>query len=183
MRARHLLAPAAVAAVLAACGGERGTTTDTTASLNPVPSATPAAAESASAVGGGTGGVLGPNAAGAGGSLADPSTTAQLDSVQNAARSGLTSLPVATAVPLIRSLEQKLRASTDADLRDIGDELGELAEELGKSPVDGREIGETLSELGPKVTRVASKGGAAQSTLTAIGSELTRAGTQLRGRR
>jgi hypothetical protein len=55
MRARHLLP--AVVALAAACGGEKTATTDTTASLNPVPSPSGAAAESASAVGGGTGGV------------------------------------------------------------------------------------------------------------------------------
>jgi hypothetical protein len=101
--------------------------------------------------------------------------------VNAAAKAGLTSLPVAVAVPLLQSFENKLKASNDADLKSIGDDLGELREELGKSPVNGKEIGDELSEIGPKVTRAASKGGAARATLTAIGAELTKAGRSLKG--
>ena len=172
MRARHLLP---VAIVLAACGGEKTATTDTLASLNPQPAATTPAAESAAAASTPPGSA----AAGSAAALADPSTVAQLDSVNTAAKAGLTKLPVAVAVPLIRSFEDKLSGSTDGDLKEIGGELGELREELGKSPVNGAEVGESLAELGPKVTKAASKGGAAQGTLSAIGAELTKAGAAL----
>ena len=166
MRAR-LAIPAAF--LLAACGGEKSEGTDTSAAMNPAASTT-------------AGGDTAAGAAGAGaGSLSDPSTVAQLDSVNTAAKAGLTKLPVAVAVPLVQSFENKLKASNDADLKSIGDDLGELREELGKSPVDGKEIGDELSEIGPKVTRAASKGGAARATLTAIGSELTKAGRSLKG--
>ena len=166
MRAR-LAIPAAF--LLAACGGEKSEGTDTSAAMNPAASTT-------------AGGDTAAGAAGAGaGSLSDPSTVAQLDSVNTAAKAGLTKLPVAVAVPLVQSFENKLKASSDADLKSIGDDLGELREELGKSPVNGKEIGDELSEIGPKVTRAASKGGAAQATLTAIGSELTKAGRSLKG--
>jgi hypothetical protein len=175
MRARHLFP--AVVALAAACGGEKTATTDTTASLNPLPSPTGAAAESASAVGGGTGGVT--SEAGAG-SLGDPNTVAQLDSVNTAAKAGLTNLPVAVAVPLIRSFEGKLKGSNDAALRDIGDELDDVREALEKNPVDRGELAEALGELGPKVTKAAAKGGAAQATLRSIGAELTKAATALR---
>jgi|GEM_PF-5239778 hypothetical protein len=167
MRAR-LAIPAAF--LLAACGGEKSEGTDTSAAMNPAASTT---AGGDTAAGG---------AAGAGaGSLSDPSTVAQLDSVNTAAKSGLTKLPVAVAVPLVQSFENKLKASSDADLKSIGDDLGELREELGKSPVNGKEIGDELAEIGPKVTRAASKGGAAGATLTAIGAELTKAGRSLKG--
>ena len=166
MRAR-LAIPAAF--LLAACGGEKSEGTDTSAAMNPAASTT-------------AGGDTAAGAAGAGaGSLSDPSTVAQLDSVNTAAKAGLTKLPVAVAVPLVQSFENKLKASNDADLKSIGDDLGELREELGKSPVNGKEIGDELSEIGPKVTRAASKGGAARATLTAIGSELTKAGRSLKG--
>lgn len=166
MRAR-LAIPAAF--LLAACGGEKSEGTDTSAAMNPAASTT-------------AGGDTAAGAAGAGaGSLSDPSTVAQLDSVNTAAKAGLTKLPVAVAVPLVQSFENKLKASNDADLKSIGDDLGELREELGKSPVNGKEIGDELAEIGPKVTRAASKGGAARATLTAIGSELTKAGRSLKG--
>ena len=173
MRAR--LAVSALV-LLAACGGEKTEGTDTSAAMNPAASTTPAGAAAAGA------GAAAGGAAGAGaGSLSDPSTVAQLDSVNTAAKAGLTALPVAVAVPLVQSFENKLKASNDADLKSIGDDLGELREELGKSPVSGKEIGEELSEIGPKVTRAASKGGPAQSTLSAIGAQLTKAGQSLKG--
>jgi hypothetical protein len=171
MRARFAI-PAVF--LLAACGGEKSEGTDTSAAMNPAASTTPAGDTAAGAAAGGAAGA-------GGGSLSDPSTVAQLDSVSTAAKAGLTTLPAAVAVPLIQSFESKLKASNDADLKSIGDDLGELREELGKSPVNGKEIGDELSEIGPKVTRAASKGGAAQSTLTAIGAELTKAGRSLKG--
>ncbi|MGZ8413085.1 MAG: hypothetical protein ACXW05_10150, partial [Gemmatirosa sp.] len=60
-------------------------------------------------------GMMAPGTATAGtpGSLSDASTVAQLDSVATAARSGLTSLAPAIAVPLIQSLEDKLDASNN----------------------------------------------------------------------
>lgn len=178
---RSLLAAAGLAAFttagVAACGGERPAAgTDSTA-MAPAPAAgAPMAGDSAGMMAPGTGTTTSA-------SLGDPSTGAQLDSVATAARGGLTALAPSVAVPLIRSLEDKLDASNDPALTDIAKDLEKLREELADDTVDGGDVGEILERLGPKVTNVAAKGGAAQGTLQAIGSELTKAATQLRGSR
>ena len=173
MRIRSLL-PALVPAVLlvAACGGDRkgadsaaAVASDTTAA-----SVTPAPADSGA-------GMMAPGTgAGTTASLADASTVPQLDSVNTAAKAGLTSLAPAVAIPLIRSLEDKLDNSNDPALTDIAKDLEKLREELADDTVDAHDVGEIFRRLGPKVTAAASKGGAAQATLTSIGSEITKAG-------
>lgn len=155
-------APLACAlAVLAACGGrdETAARTGDTLSLR---------ADSAA---GRTGA----------GSLADASTVAQIDSVATAANAGLTSLSPAVAVPLIRSLEEKLDASEDPALDDIADELEKLREELDGSKIEPPEIANILERLGPKVQQVAARGGAAQGSLETIARALTAAVPTLRG--
>lgn len=118
----------------------------------------------------------------AAGSLADASTTAQLDSIATAANGGgLTSLAPAVAVPLIRSLEEKLDATEDAALDDIADELEKLREELDGSKIEPPEIANILERLGPKVQQVAARGGAAQGSLESIARALTAAVPTLRG--
>jgi hypothetical protein len=173
-RPRTLVLACGVVA-LTACGGSA----DQTAAAN---SESASVASSASGTGDSAGMMAPGTAAATNASLSDPSTGAQLDSVATAARGGLTSLAPAAAVPLIRSLEDKLDNSNDPALTDIAKDLEKLREELeGGGQVNGGDVAEILGRLGPKVTTVASKGGAAQGTLQAIGSELTKAATQLRG--
>jgi hypothetical protein len=179
---RSTCAAAAVLA-LAACGGGDRNAADTAAmgmgaSGAAAGTVAPAPGDSAGAMAPGTG-------AATTASLSDASTTSQLDSVATAARSGLTSLAPAVAVPLIRSLEDKLDNSNDPALTDIAKDLEKLREELDDASgnVNGGDVAEILARLGPKVTNVASKAGPAQSTVSAIGSELTKAATQLRGKR
>lgn len=124
----------------------------------------------------------GANAATAtGGTLADANTAAQIDSLAAAASNGITSLSPAVAVPLIRSLEEKLDASEDAALDDIADELEKLREELDGSKIEPPEIANILERLGPKVQQVAARGGAAQGSLETIARALTAAVPTLRG--
>lgn len=111
---------------------------------------------------------------------ADTTLVAQLDSVNTAAKAGLTNLPVSVAGPLLESLQTKLAATSNASLRSIAVDLGALRRELGMSTVNGPRIGALLRRIGPKVTRVAAgQHGAVQTTLREIGSELTSAGSQL----
>ncbi|MGZ8378217.1 MAG: hypothetical protein ACXW61_16885 [Gemmatirosa sp.] len=172
MMRRGTLACATVLLVAACGGGSDTAATDSATGM------TTGAMASDSA------GMMAPGTATAGtpGSLSDASTVAQLDSVATAARSGLTSLAPAIAVPLIQSLEDKLDASNNPALTDIAKDLEKLREELNDAGgVNGGDVASILERLGPKVTSVASQGGAASGTLTAIGNELTRAATQLRG--
>ena len=157
----------AAALMVAACGGAKDT---------PVDSATVAGS-----VAGDTGVMAPGTGAGTTASLADANTGAQLDSVATAARSGLTSLAPAVAVPLIQSLEDKLDNSNDPALTDIAKDLEKLREELQDDTPDGPDIASILERLGPKVTAVASKAGPASGTVSAIGAELTKAATQLKG--
>jgi hypothetical protein len=178
MRPRFLLPAVLLPAALAACGsGEQKAADSASSAMNP-----PAAG--AGVTGDSGAGMMAPGTgtATSNATLADPSTAAQLDSVSTAAKSGLTSLPATVAVPLIRSLEDKLDNSNDPALTDIAKDLEKLREELDDDDgkVDGKDVGEILRRLGPKVTAAASKGGAASSTLTAIGAELTKAGGRLR---
>jgi hypothetical protein len=128
----------------------------------------------------GTAGTAGaPAGAPAGAAPASP-LVAQLDSVDAGAKSGLTSLPVATAVSLIQSIETRLQASGRPALRSIARDLGALRSELGASAVDGRKVGVILRRLGPKVTTVArTQSGAVRATLQSIGTQLTTSGQQL----
>jgi predicted regulator of Ras-like GTPase activity (Roadblock/LC7/MglB family) len=106
---------------------------------------------------------------------------AQLDSVNGAAKAGLTSLPATVAVPLLRSLETKLQGTRNASLRSIARDLAALRGELEQSEVSGARVGTILRRVGPKVTTVArSQSGATRATLQSIGRELTAAGRQLR---
>lgn len=181
MHLRLASTAALAAALLVACGGERTEGTDTSAAIAAAGDSMAGAA--AAAVTPDSAGMMAPGtAAGTTASLADPSTGAQLDSIATAARGGLTSLAPAVAVPLIRSLEDKLDNSNDPALTDIAKDLEKLREELDDDTVDGGDVAEILERLGPKVTGAAGKGGAASGTLQAIGSELTKAATQLRGR-
>ena len=129
----------------------------------------------------GDSGMMAPGtAAGTNASLADANTSAQLDSVVTAGRSGLTSLAPAVAVPLIRSLEDKLDNSNDPALTDIAKDLEKLREELAEGTVDGGDVSEILERLGPKVTKVAANGGAAAGTLRTLGGQLTTAARALK---
>lgn len=169
---RASLAGAAVL-LLAACGGARDTAADSAAGTT--------TGTMPGAVAGDTGVMAPGTGAGSTASLNDANTTAQLDSVATAARSGLTSLAPAVAVPLIQSLEDKLDNSNDPALTDIAKDLEKLREELQDDTPDGPDIANILERLGPKVTAAASKAGAASSTVSAIGAELTKAATQLKG--
>jgi hypothetical protein len=164
----------AAALLVAACGGGNDTAATTDTGM----------AAGTGTIAGDSAGVMAPGtAAGTTASLSDPSTSAQLDSVATAARSGLTSLAPAVAVPLIQSIEDKLDNSNDPALTDIAKDLEKLREELNDAGgVNGGDVANILERLGPKVTNAASKGGAASGTLTAIGSELSKAATALRGR-
>lgn len=166
----------AALALVTACGGNRDETAGTTTSTGTVAgdsmaSAAPMTGDSATMAPG--------TAAGTNASLADANTSAQLDSVNTAARSGLTSLSPAVAIPLIRSLEDKLDNSNDPALTDIAKDLEKLREELDDDTVDGKDVGEILGRLGPKVTNVAGNAGAASGTLRSIGEQLTAAARQL----
>ena len=171
---------AAAAFALVACGGGDRNAADSAAVAS---GATGAAAGTVTPAPGDSAGVMAPGtAAGTTASLSDPSTTAELDSVATAAKSGLTKLSPAVAVPLIRSLEDKLDNSNDPELTDIAKDLEKLREELddASGKVNGGDVAEILERLGPKVTNVAPKAGAASSTVQAIGAELTKAAKSLR---
>jgi hypothetical protein len=116
-------------------------------------------------------------------SLADPNTTAQLDSVAAAAQSGLTQLSPMVAIPLVQSFETKLRNANDPALTAIAEDLEDLRDELDDAQVNGREVGDVLERLGPKVTAVAARGGAVGATLRTLGTQLSSAGRQLKGGR
>lgn len=169
---RRTLAVAAVA-LLAACGGSDDARegTDTAVMGGAVTGDTAAAGAGTMAPG---------MATTTGASLADASTSAQLDSVSTAAKGGLTKLAPAVAIPLIQSLEDKLDNSNDPALTDIAKDLEKLREELDDDTIDGKEVGNILERLGPKVTAVADKGGAASGTLRGIGTELTSAARMLK---
>ena len=110
----------------------------------------------------------------------DTTLTAQLDSVNTAAKGDLTALPVSVAVPLLESIESKLRATSRPSLRGIANDLASLRRELGASTVSGARVGAILRRVGPKVTVVsAGQSGVLRTTLREIGSELTAAGRKL----
>ena len=110
----------------------------------------------------------------------DTALVAQLDSVNTAAGAGLTSLPVSVAVPLLRSIETKLRATGRPSLLGIANDLASLRRELGASTVSGPRVGAVLRRVGPKVTTVSvGQSGALRTTLGEIGRALSAAGRQL----
>lgn len=112
----------------------------------------------------------------------DTALVAQLDTVNSAAKAGLTNLPPAAAAALVGSIHDKLAASRSPALRNIADDLAALQTELGAGTVNGARIGAILSRVGPKVTNVArAQSGPVAATLREIGSELTAAGRQLVG--
>lgn len=110
----------------------------------------------------------------------DTALVAQLDSVNTAAKAGLTSLPASVAGPLLESLQNKLQATGRVPLQSIATDLGALRTELAGSTVNGGRVGAILRRVGPKVTAVAaSQSGAVRTMLREIGRELTAAGRQL----
>lgn len=114
------------------------------------------------------------------GTAADTGLVAQLDSVNTAAKAGLTKLPASVAVPLIQSIETKLQASGRPALRSIARDLTALRTELGAATVSGPRVGAILRRVGPKVTTAAAtQSGMVRTTLREIGRELTAAGRQL----
>ena len=185
MRTRpSVLATALLCAVTAvACGGNRDASSTADTAANAIATGTDTAAGRVGAATSGDTGAMAPGtAAGTNMSLSDPSTGPQLDSVVTAARSGLTSLAPAVAVPLIRSLEDKLDNSNDPALTDIAKDLEKLREELDDAGgVNAGDVASILERLGPKVTTAASKAGPAAETVRTLGQQLTSAATQLRG--
>jgi len=159
---------AAASLLLAACSSKEGAV-DSTATMTP-----------GMGMDSGAGAMAPGTAAGSTASLTDANTGAQLDSVATAARTGLTALPAAVAVPLIRSLEDKLDNSNDPALTDIAKDLEKLREELEDSSINTGDVASILERLGPKVTAVASKGGAASASLTSIGQSLSSAAVTLK---
>jgi len=110
----------------------------------------------------------------------DSALVARLDSVDAAAKSGLTDLPASAAVALIEAIEAQLRESSRPALRSIVRDLSALRAELGAERVDGRRVGVILRRIGPKVTTVSrTQSGPMRATLQSIGQELTTAGQQL----
>jgi hypothetical protein len=177
MRIRTALATSAALVALAACGGNRDASATADSAATAAGTAADSAANRVGAAATGDTGAMAPGAAaGTNASLADPSTAAQLDSVNTAAKAGLTSLAPKAAVALIRSLEDKLDNSNDPALTDIAKDLEKLREELDEGTIDTHDVGEIFRRLGPKVTTAAGKGGAAGSTLRSIGAEITKAG-------
>lgn len=114
------------------------------------------------------------------GTTGDTALVAQLDSVDTAAKAGLTNLPATAAVALIERIEAQLRGERRPALRSIARDLSALRTELGAERVDGRRVGVILRRIGPKVTTVArTQSGPVRGTLQSIGQELTTAGQQL----
>jgi hypothetical protein len=110
----------------------------------------------------------------------DTSLVGQVQTVVAAARSGLTSVPVATATELLESIETKLRATGSGPLRSIAVDLRALRGELNRPTVSGRRVGVVLRRVGPKVTRVAAtQSGGVRTALRELGSQLTTAGRDL----
>ena len=115
------------------------------------------------------------------GGMDDGSLVARVDSVNTAAKSGLTSVPPAVAVGLIRGIETSLRGTRNGQLRSIAADLAALRVQLNRSTVNGRSVGTILARVGPKVTRVArTQSGPVATTLTELGEQLTTAGRSLR---
>lgn len=189
---------AALACLLAAtaCGG-RNADTDSAGARPDSVAATPTAgapatagvAAGAQATGAtsGNGAPAGTPAAAPALSLASPATKSQLASVDAAAKAGLTTMPPAVAVPLLRSLADKLVATNDTTLLSISRDLDELRSTLEPTPgnggVNGHHVASILMRVGPKVTAVADRGGEAAGTLRSIGSELTAAAKRIEGSR
>ncbi len=112
----------------------------------------------------------------------DSSLVAQLDTVNSAAKAGLTNLPPAAAAALVGSIQSKLAGSRSPALRSIAADLSALQTELSAGTVNGPRIGAILGRIGPKVSRVAGmQSGPVATTLNEIGSELTAASRQLAG--
>lgn len=112
----------------------------------------------------------------------DSTIVTQLDSVNTAAKAGLTNLAPSAAAALVGSIQSKLSGSRNAQLRSISTDLGALQRELSASTVNGRRVAPILRRLGTKTTWVASsQSGAIATTLREIGSELTSAARQLSG--
>ncbi|GJG84959.1 hypothetical protein tb265_01400 [Gemmatimonadetes bacterium T265] len=113
---------------------------------------------------------------------ADTTLVAQLDSVNTAAKAGLTNLAPSAAASLVGSIQSKLSGSSNPALRSISGDLAALQTELSASTVNGPRVGAILRRLGQKTTRVAvTQSGAVASTLREIGSQLSSSGRQLSG--
>jgi hypothetical protein len=147
----RLVTGLAVTAVLAACGGNRDAGSTADSAVTTIGAGADTAAGRVGAGMTGDSGMMAPGtASGSNATLADANTSAQLDSVVTAARGGLTSLSPAVAVPLIRSLEDKLDNSNDPALTDIAKDLEKLREELDGGQVNGGDVASILERLGPR---------------------------------
>jgi hypothetical protein len=118
--------------------------------------------------------------------LSDPKTIAEVDTLIVAAARGITQIPTAIALPMIRRLEEHLDATNVEPLDQIASGLEELREELGKQQIDGNRVGRILIDLGNRTNAVggnAQIAGSAAPRLTRLGELLTQGGQQLtRGR-
>ena len=100
-----------------------------------------------------------------------------LDETIQALNTDLTSIKPEAATEVISTWRRTLSHSSNADLKQISDELGELKDALTAKSLDGKAIGKLLKSLGKNTTAAAKDADEdVSSKLKQLGQLLTKAG-------
>lgn len=172
-RRSAVLFPMAAVLLTAACGG--GDTEETAAVATDTMMATTTMPPADS-------GMMAPPTTGATVDSAAQDPTALLETTITAAEGGLTNVPAATALGVIRQWQTTLRGQNNPALTQIADDLGTLEQQLQANPINAKDVGGTLTKLGEQTTTAAASAqGAAGERVRRLGTLLSQAGSQLSG--
>jgi ABC-type transporter Mla subunit MlaD len=104
----------------------------------------------------------------------------ELTDTIDALSSDLTSIDPKNALEVISTWRRSLSHSSNDDLKQISDGLGELKDALSASSLDGKKIGSILKRLGQQTTAAAKEAdGEIANQVKQIGQLLTKAGGAL----
>lgn len=98
----------------------------------------------------------------------------------HALQSGLTSIPISSAMDNTETWEQQLLQSDEPALQDIGREISNLQSLLTSGSLNPEAIGQSLSILGSQTLQAAAQASPElQANLRGLGDALLQASTQL----
>jgi hypothetical protein len=104
----------------------------------------------------------------------------ELTNTIDALSGDLTAIDPKNALEVISTWRRSLSHSSNADLKEISDGLGELKEALSASSLDGKQIGSILKRLGQQTTAAAKNAeGDIGKQVKQLGQLLTKAGGAL----
>ncbi|MBG8552542.1 hypothetical protein [Hymenobacter guriensis] len=109
-----------------------------------------------------------------------PTTAELLATTLQALQSGLTNVPLSSAMDATEAWQQQFLQSGQPELQDVAREIGNLQSLLTAKPLDGAAIGRSLSMLGSQTNDLSKTAPLTHATnLSELSTQLLRLGGEL----